>query len=288
MRREKWSPTRNSRICEDHFLPSDYNFPPAIITEFSCKKYLKRDAIPSIFNFPDRVTKRYKSTYTPPYKSQPEPSTRASPKMNRPEPPACPSPSGSHPDPSTCTSPKRSHPEQPNPCPIPVKTSKPCKPSKNTTKLDHSYASVTSPQELCETYRKRIIEKDNKLRNLRKTKIRLEKNVKGLVSKLKAARLLNKTLSDALRENFALMGTGLIRNGAQNATSSIGLRSPNEYQIVTFVPAQGIQESSPYKGNSTIFQQVEVILPFSFNFFILIQVNKFHTICFSNISNLQY
>ena len=275
MRREKWSPTKNSKICENHFLPSDYNFPPPIIIEFSCKKYLKRDAVPSIFNFPDQVKGRYKSTYTPPKKNDPEPLTCASTKRNHPEPSTCASPkrnhpeastcpllSGSNPGPTTCASPKRSHPEESTSCPIPEKSSRPCKPSKNTTKLDHAYASVTSPQELCETYRKRIIEKDQKLRNLRQTKTRLEKNVKGLTSKLKAARLLNKSLSDALRENFAHMGAGLITNGAQNNTGSIGLRSPNDYQIITFLPVQGIQESSLYKRNSAIFQHVEVIVPF--------------------------
>ncbi|XP_044744878.1 uncharacterized protein LOC123306795 [Coccinella septempunctata] len=52
--RENWYPSMTSKICEDHFLPSDYlilNMPGYK------RKKLKLDAVPSVFNIPPRLGK---------------------------------------------------------------------------------------------------------------------------------------------------------------------------------------------------------------------------------------
>ncbi len=59
MRREKWNPTKTAYICSQHFLASDYNYPPSLTQAVSLKrKYLKFDAVPSIFDFPDHLKKK--------------------------------------------------------------------------------------------------------------------------------------------------------------------------------------------------------------------------------------
>eukprot|EP00794_Sanderia_malayensis_P011743 gene11743-12964_t len=59
MRWENWTPTSYQRICEKHFLPSDYSYPPSLPNSKSLgKKYLKKDAIPSVFNFPAHLKKK--------------------------------------------------------------------------------------------------------------------------------------------------------------------------------------------------------------------------------------
>ena len=275
MRRDEWFPSKNARICENHFLPSDYNYPPEIIKQLICRKHLKRDAVPSVFNFPDIIN----STESPlPTEGCPEASTACStvakgtesvdstPPINSQttdqistlsfqtthqatvplDPASCP---------TSCTTTESldstSFPTMAN-NPKPVNASK-----KSTARLDHSYANEKSPLELCAQYRKRIIEKDSKLRNLRKSKIRLEKNVRGLVAKLKAARLLNKTLSTALRQNFAYMTPGIIGNGSRSPAIPIAFRSASEYNEFALAVAHGWPGTQVYKGN--VFQQVEVI-----------------------------
>ncbi len=59
MGREKWNPTKTSYICSQHFLASDYNYPPSLTQAVSLKqRYLKYDAVPSIFDFPDHLKKK--------------------------------------------------------------------------------------------------------------------------------------------------------------------------------------------------------------------------------------
>lgn len=50
IRRENWNPSKTSRLCGEHFLPSDYQDIPG-----SKRKVLKLDAVPSVFNFPKHL-----------------------------------------------------------------------------------------------------------------------------------------------------------------------------------------------------------------------------------------
>lgn len=53
MRRENWSPTKHSRICSEHFIPSDYAGPGMNVP------HLKESAVPSVFQgFPARLQKQ--------------------------------------------------------------------------------------------------------------------------------------------------------------------------------------------------------------------------------------
>jgi len=226
MHRGKWKPSKNTRICEHHFLPSDYSLPPALCKHMTYKKYLKRDAVPSVF--PGKVNRAQVLHASTPIGSD-------SVELL------------SHPTAAQDPKPKRSDPEQPISYPTADKNPKPCKSSKNTTKLDHSYANERSPLELCAQYRKRIMEKDHKIRNLRKSKIRLEKNVRGLTAKLKAAKLLNVTLSNALRENFAQLAS--ITNAAVGTVMFPVFASSSQAQRFCF---RKTQENCTDKGNAII------------------------------------
>lgn len=50
VRRENWTPSKTSRLCGEHFLPSDYVVKPGLTA-----KLLKPDAIPSVFSFPKHL-----------------------------------------------------------------------------------------------------------------------------------------------------------------------------------------------------------------------------------------
>lgn len=52
MRRDKFSPKKSSRICSKHFSNECYDTNP-----WSSKKKLKDDAVPTIFEFPDHLSK---------------------------------------------------------------------------------------------------------------------------------------------------------------------------------------------------------------------------------------
>ena len=54
--------------------------------------------------------------------------------------------------------------------------------------------------------------------------MRVEKNVKGLILQLKAARPLNDELSNSLMENFGHMATQIVKNEAKNMSSTCGSR----------------------------------------------------------------
>lgn len=64
-KRDKFNPTDSSRLCGKHFKVTDYN-------EHFGSKLLKKDAVPSIFNFPKHLQpkiinrKRRKSTSVEP------------------------------------------------------------------------------------------------------------------------------------------------------------------------------------------------------------------------------
>uniref|UniRef100_A0A6P7H1P5 THAP domain-containing protein 2-like n=1 Tax=Diabrotica virgifera virgifera TaxID=50390 RepID=A0A6P7H1P5_DIAVI len=53
MRRENFKPTNSSKICSKHFTADSY-----ITSGWSSKKQLKKDAVPSIFDFPNHLVKQ--------------------------------------------------------------------------------------------------------------------------------------------------------------------------------------------------------------------------------------
>lgn len=50
LRRDKWTPSKTSRLCGEHFLPTDYINQPGLAV-----KRLKPDAVPSVFSFPKHL-----------------------------------------------------------------------------------------------------------------------------------------------------------------------------------------------------------------------------------------
>ena len=187
---EEESPSRREK---SHFSSVSYSIhyhlPPALNDFGLGNRHLKKDTVPSVFNFPPHLKTLQESPRPLPKRSYTEPST-------------------SHPTAAKC--------------------SKVPSPSKNNIKLDHSYTSKISPRKLCAKYRERLKQKDNKLRNLRRKNIRLEKNVKGLILQIKAARLLNDELSNSLMENFGHIATQIVKNEAKNMSSTCGSRYGNE------------------------------------------------------------
>ena len=192
MHRKDWQPTRNERICEKHFVPSDYHFPPFLNPSESIgKKYLKKDAVPTVFSFPDHL-KKTTTVRRSPRKRQNPPSASASIPPN-------------------------------------IKKSNP----KETSTHDHTYATKISPRKLQAKYRKKLKQKNDKLRNLKKKNLRLEKNICGLISKLHACKLLNEELASTLNENFGHMATALFRNECENVEKSAGSRYSEEIKEFT-------------------------------------------------------
>ena len=148
MHHKDWQPTRNERICEKHFLPSDYHFPPSLNPSESIgKKYLKKEAIPTVFNFPDHLKKTTKLRRSP------------------------------------C---KRPNPQSASAFP-PLKIKKPN--PKETSIHDHTYANKISPRKLQAKYRKRLKQKNDKLRNLKKKNLQLEKKNLWLDLKIASMRI---------------------------------------------------------------------------------------------------
>ena len=66
LRREKFTPTKHSDLCCDHFCPTDY----VSNSNADSNARLKPDAVPSIFNFPKRLITSKKER-KPPTKRQP-------------------------------------------------------------------------------------------------------------------------------------------------------------------------------------------------------------------------
>ena len=59
MRRDHWTPTKTSYMCSQHFLPTDYTDAPfSQHLSKSSRKFLKRDAVPSLFEFPGHLQKK--------------------------------------------------------------------------------------------------------------------------------------------------------------------------------------------------------------------------------------
>ncbi len=53
MKRDQWKPSKYSVLCKKHFTPDDY----VIGATNNLKKYLKSDAVPSVFDFPPQLEK---------------------------------------------------------------------------------------------------------------------------------------------------------------------------------------------------------------------------------------
>ena len=77
MKRADWKPTKYSVLCAEHFTPADYVSMGVQSIEGQAKKYLKTDAVPSIFNFPEHLVKKTK--LRTPAKRKAPPSKAASP-----------------------------------------------------------------------------------------------------------------------------------------------------------------------------------------------------------------
>lgn len=60
MRREKWIPSKSSKICSRHFTDDSYETSP-----WATQRRLKPNAVPSIFNFPEHLQKPNKSRPSP-------------------------------------------------------------------------------------------------------------------------------------------------------------------------------------------------------------------------------
>ena len=77
VKRADWKPTKHSVLCEKHFQPDDYVcgtknlaslYDPKTSKDLiPTKKYLKPDAVPSIFDFPAHL-KKNKTPRKPPAK----------------------------------------------------------------------------------------------------------------------------------------------------------------------------------------------------------------------------
>ena len=68
MRREKSMPSKYSVLCENHFTSNDYNTRVDYNLEdgiHQTKKYLKQDAVPSVFDFPPHLVNIAKPRHVP-------------------------------------------------------------------------------------------------------------------------------------------------------------------------------------------------------------------------------
>ena len=61
MRRDKWAPTKYSRICSRHFSEDSYRTDRSDLE----RRILKKDAVPSIFNFPSHSQKQIRKRSLP-------------------------------------------------------------------------------------------------------------------------------------------------------------------------------------------------------------------------------
>ena len=80
LRRKDWTPSKSERICEKHFLPTDYTYPPSLpFSQSLYRKRLKPDAVPSCFNFPRHLQKAPVKERPIPTRSRPVPSEHPCP-----------------------------------------------------------------------------------------------------------------------------------------------------------------------------------------------------------------
>ena len=79
MKWEGWTPTKYSVLCEKHFKPEDYVCNGKQVVEGQTKKYLKKDAVPPIFDFPAHLVKATTSRNMPKKRKAPPAPKKASP-----------------------------------------------------------------------------------------------------------------------------------------------------------------------------------------------------------------
>ena len=184
MKREKWTPTASSYLCGEHFLETDYTHPSLLPHSTSLgKKYLKKDAVPSVFKFPEHLQKR--------------PVKERNPK-------------------------KREFQAQH------LRSDTVAIPAKNPRLDDHTYASSVSPRKLKTMYKAKIKKKNQIIQNLRRKNIRKEKTIKGLILKLKQAKMLSEESGSSIISNFGHMTTEIFKNEAKNKDHSSGSRYSDE------------------------------------------------------------
>ena len=135
-------------------------------------KYLKKDAVPSVFNFHDHLKKKV----APP---------RSVPKII-----------------------------------IQSSSVEPPIPSSKKPRLDHNYATKSSPRKSKKLYQEKLKKKNLLIKNLRRKSIRKQKTIGALVAKLKQYRMLSEESGNSFLENFGHMTLSLFKNEVKNINRS--------------------------------------------------------------------
>ena len=141
-------------------------------------KYLKKDAVPSVFNFPDHLKKKV----APP---------RSVPKII-----------------------------------IQSSSVEPPIPSSKQPRLDHNYATKSSPRKAKKLYQEKLKKMNLIIKNLWRKNIRKQKTIGALVAKLKQYRILSEESGNSFLENFGHMS--LFKNEVKNINRSSGSSYSNE------------------------------------------------------------
>jgi hypothetical protein len=258
MKWDNWKPSKYAVLCEIHFTRDDY---VKVEGWKSLKSVLKRDAVPSVFNFPPHLKKAAKGR-TPVKRKAPSPKEvpvkkpRLSNQLVTQDPlpenkPLPPNPAVMQdpvtenkplpPNPSVIEDPvTENKPLPPNPSviedlspenkPLPrnptvmqdrVAENKP-KPPTQSVMQDHNYC--TSPSKVIPRLRRSLDKKRKKIRALTSKNLRKEKTIKGLVQKLENARHLSKEQSQSLLSNFGHMTKDLFINERKYANKSKSAR----------------------------------------------------------------
>ena len=191
-KRANWKPTNHSVLCEKHFKPEDYITNTSELAALDIdeevkkvltptKKYLKPDAVPSIFEFPPH----FQSTENIPPRKPP-----VKRRILDTPPPSCP--------------PKKEKTE-------------------NINNHDH-HGYCQHPEKEISQLKKKLTQKNKKIRSLRGKTIRKEKTIKKLVKKLEEMDHLTHEQSEALSTNFGGLTKEIFKNEVKNAEKSAGTR----------------------------------------------------------------
>ena len=181
MKRDSWSLSKYSVLCEKHFKQEDY-----VIGEIQStravnlsKKYLRADAVPSVFTFPQHLQKENKKRKSPVKRKLPSCSgTKATSKA------------------------------------VPNKKQKLC-----TQPMQHHNYCV-SPSKVIPKLKESLLNNQKKVRALTRKNLRKEKTIKGLVKKLENMKHLSNEQSQSLTSNFGHMTKELFANEHKNANKS--------------------------------------------------------------------
>ena len=176
MRRDKWQPTSSSYICGEHFHDSDYLYPSSLPhSNTLLKRYLKKEAVPSKFNFPPHLVKKAVKERNP--KQRITDRQQYSPVIG---------------------------------------------PPTKVKREDHTYACSVSPRKLKKQWKEKLRKKNKVIENLRRKVITKEKTIKGLVEKLKQAKLLSAESCSSFVNNFGHMTTEIFKNETKNNGRTFG------------------------------------------------------------------